>query len=431
MPEDAFQSVCRHSDSCALSGAAGFFAGIEDALVAVNGPMWCYFYAMRTLEQECPMIARRMISTQLDNYAIVFGAEEYIRETLAPHLDPPPALLAVENSCAAGLIGDDVRSIARGMGFPRVAAFDSGGLGGMFAAGYRKAARACMEELLPQRMARERGRVNLLGLTPAYLRAGNDTRELVRLLELSGYTVGAAVGGGYTAAELEELGRAELNIVVHAELGTELAVYLEESTDVPYIAPLPPYGIEGTRRWLAEIGDALPAAHPDVALAEADQMQRHIFFRVNAAKSMWGDLWYERAVIAAPPSAVFGIAHALRGEWADMGHLAVLTEDYGGMAARYAADMVDEVAAPESMAGRAAIAALRAGIFFGSGSETAGLPGEDVVARLHIAQPAPDALLLTDAPLMGLRGAAYAQEYLWNDHIRRAIRRAEKGGDHA
>ena len=91
MPEDAFQSVCRHSDSCALAGAAGFFAGIQDALIAVNGPMWCYFYAMRTLEQECPMIAQRMISTQLDNDAIVFGAEEYIRETLTPHLDPPPA----------------------------------------------------------------------------------------------------------------------------------------------------------------------------------------------------------------------------------------------------------------------------------------------------------------------------------------------------
>lgn len=431
MHEDAFQSVCRHSDSCALAGAAGFFAGIQDALIAVNGPMWCYFYAMRTLEQECPMIAQRMISTQLDNDAIVFGAEEYIRETLAPHLDPPPALLAVENSCAAGLIGDDVRSIARGMGFPRVAAFDSGGLGGMFAAGYRKAAHACMEEIASRRAARTPGRVNLLGLTPAYLRAGNDLCELMRLLELSGYTIGAPVGGGCTAAELETLGTAELNIVVHAELGAELAAYLEQTTDVPYVAPLPPYGVEGTRRWLAEINDALPAPHIDAALAEAERVQRHIFFRINAAKSMWGDLWYERAVIAAPPSAALGIAHALRGEWADMGHLAVLTEDFGGLAERYAADIADETAAPESAAGRAAIAALREGIFLGSGSETAGLPPEDAVARFHIAQPAPDAVLLTDAPLMGLRGAAYAQEYLWNDHIRRAIRRAEKGGDHA
>ena len=126
--ERRFDDVCAWTDSCALAGAMAFFAAWQDAAVIVNGPMWCYFYAMRTLEQECPMIAQRMISTQLDNDAIVFGAEEYIRETLAPHLDPPPALLAVENSCAAGLIGDDVRSIARGMGFPRVAAFDSGGL---------------------------------------------------------------------------------------------------------------------------------------------------------------------------------------------------------------------------------------------------------------------------------------------------------------
>ena len=414
MPEESFQSVCRHSDSCALAGAAGFFAGIEDALITVNGPMWCYFYAMRTLTQECPMIAQRMISTQLDGDAIVCGAEEYIRETLAPYLDPLPALLAVENSCAAGLIGDDVGSIARGMGFPRVAAFDSGGLGGMFAAGYRKAAIACMEEIAPRRAAQERGRVNLIGLTPAYLRAGNDTREIIRLLSLSGYTVGAAVGD-----------------MVDAELGAELAAYLEEITHVPYIAPLPPYGVEGTRRWLKEVDDALPAPHPDAALAEAEQMQRQIFFRVNEAKSMWGDLWYERAVIAAPPSTAFGIARALRSEWADTGHLAVLTEDGAAMAAHCAADIVDETAAPESAAGRAAVAALCAGIFLGSGSETAGLPGEDAVARLSVAQPAPDAVFLTDAPLMGLRGAAYAQEYLWNDHIRRAIRRAERGRDDA
>lgn len=430
MPEEEFQSVCHHADACALAGAAGFFAGIEDALIVVNGPMWCYFYAMRTLELECPMIAGRMISTQLDSDAVVFGAEEYIRETLAPY-DPPPALLAAVNSCAAGLIGDDVRGIARSMEFPRVAAFDSGGLGGMFSAGYRKAARACMEETAPRPMEKERGRVNLIGLTPGYLCAGNDVRELIRLLTLAGYTAGVPVGGGCTAAALDALGAAELNVVVHAELGAELAAYLEETTRVPYIAPLPPYGIEGTRRWLAAVDEALPAPRRNAALAEAERVQRRLFFRINAAKSMWGDLWYERAVISAPPSAAFGIAHALRGEWADMGHLTVLTEDCGDMAERYAAGIADVCAAPESAAGRAAVAALRTGIFLGSGSETAALSGEDDVARLHIAQPAPDAVLLTDAPRMGLRGAAYMQEYLWNDHIRRAVRRSERGGDHA
>ena len=55
-----------------------------------------------------------MICTQLDNDAIVFGAEEYLSEALAPYAAEPPPLLAIISSCAAGLIGDDIEAIARG-----------------------------------------------------------------------------------------------------------------------------------------------------------------------------------------------------------------------------------------------------------------------------------------------------------------------------
>ncbi len=114
--EKSFDDVCMYTDTCALAGASAFFAGIRDAVIVVNGPLWCYYFAMRHIEHSQSTISHRMVCTQLDNDAIVFGAEEYLQEALAPYVEQPPALLAIVSSCAAGLIGDDIAAIARGAG---------------------------------------------------------------------------------------------------------------------------------------------------------------------------------------------------------------------------------------------------------------------------------------------------------------------------
>ena len=38
-------NICERVDTCALTGAAAFAAGIKDAKILANGPLWCYFYA--------------------------------------------------------------------------------------------------------------------------------------------------------------------------------------------------------------------------------------------------------------------------------------------------------------------------------------------------------------------------------------------------
>ena len=114
--EKSFDDVCMCTDTCALAGASAFFAGLQDAVIVVNGPLWCYFFAMRHIEHSQSTISHRMICTQLDNDAIVFGAEEYLREALAPYAAEPPPLLAIISSCAAGLIGDDIEAADRRAG---------------------------------------------------------------------------------------------------------------------------------------------------------------------------------------------------------------------------------------------------------------------------------------------------------------------------
>ena len=429
--EDNFSDVCWHADTCALAGAAAFFAGIPDAAIVVNGPMWCYFYAMRHLEDSQPLLSKRMVCTQLDNEAIVFGTEEYLRDTLAPYVENPPALLCIESNCSASLIGDDAAGIAREMGIAcPVVVFDSGGLTGGFAEGYEKAAAAVMDVLSPPQEKVAWQRVNLLGLTPGYYNGANDQRELVRLLTLAGYQVNACPGGGSEAAELSHLSRAALNIVVHEELGRSLAKRLERDYHIPYIAPRLPYGVAGTRAWLEALGKALPAKKLEAALAECDRERDRLFLFINDFKMVWGELWFEQAVVAAPPSAAFGLAAALRGEWADMDRLTVVVQQpISGPVAPDMGDLVDVVCpAEDARQTGQVLEGLTAGLLLGSSSENQLLrrSGKKDVQFLSVANPVEEHIRLTDLPFMGLRGAGYMQECLWNDAVRQMVREGRK-----
>lgn len=253
----SFDDMSVWMESCALTGAAAFFAGLRGCAVIVNGPLWCYLFTQRHIEQSQSDISHRMKCTQLDNDAIVFGAEAYLREALQPHMEQPPALLAVISGSSASLIGDDVGAIARAAGVTcPIVAIDSGGLIGSFADGWARAACATLEALLPETQGEMRHGVNLIGMTSSYYNGENDVRELVRLLTGAGYEVRRVFGCDMPPESIGDLAQAELNIVVHDELGLAAAKYIEERCGTPYIAPLPPYGRAGTRRWLAEIGRA-------------------------------------------------------------------------------------------------------------------------------------------------------------------------------
>lgn len=415
--EHSFDDVCMCTDTCALAGASAFFAGIKDAVIVVNGPLWCYFFALRHIEHSQSMISRRMICSQLDNDAIVFGAEEYLNETLAPYVEQPPALLAIISSCAAGLIGDDVGAIARGAGITcPIVVLDSSGLIGSFAAGWDKAARSMLQAFPLERWRPKENAVNLLGMTSAYYNGGNDAHELIRLLETAGYAVNAVLGSEMSAAELGELTCAALNIVVHDELGVESACLLESICGMPYIAPLPPYGRAGTRRWMAEIGHALPPVHGDVTEAEIERVTREDFLRINECKSLWGELRYDTAFIRAPRSVAWGLAQALRTEWADVCHLAVAADAEG---VREASEIADEILGEtDAVRMQQMLSAMEGGLLLGSSNESVHIDPKGA-QYLAVAYPVQDALHLTESPFMGLRGARYIEEQLWNGNILR------------
>lgn len=410
-----FDDVCAWTDTCALAGAVAFFAAWRDAAVIVNGPMWCYYFALRHVEHGTSDAVRRVSCTQLDNDAIVFGAEDYLLEALQPQIEKPPRLLAIISSCAAGLIGDDVAAIARAAGVTSpVVAVDSSGLAGSFAAGWEKAAHAALDALLPEKSEQMPHGVNLLGMTAGYYNGANDAQELVRLLRLAGYEVNVVLGCDAEMSDAARLPSAALNVVVHRELGLAPAKMLSDRYGTPFVAPLPPYGRAGTRHWLEEIGRAVSAPREMDAWDEIARAEKEDFLRLNEIKSLWGELWFDEALVRAPASMAWGLARALRTEWADVRRLAVAAETEEAAALE---GIADEVFSETHTAEFSQfLASMKNGLLLASSNEAAQVEPQRA-QFLPVAYPVLDRIHLTDAPLMGLRGSRFIEERLWNDHI--------------
>lgn len=412
-----FDDMSMWMESCALTGAAAFFAGLQGCAVIVNGPLWCYLFTQRHIEQTQSDISHRMRCTQLDNDAIVFGAEAYLREALQPYIAHPPALLAVISGSSASLIGDDVGAIVRAAGVTcPIVSLDSGGLIGSFADGWRRASCAALEVLLQSAEPSVRRGVNLIGMTSSYYNGENDARELVRLLTGAGYEVRHVFGCGMRPEDVDSLVQAELNIVVHDELGWAAAEYLEEHCGMPYIAPLPPYGRAGTRRWLEEICSVLPLPQMAAAMAEIHAAERRDFLRINDLKNTWGELCFDTVLIRAPRTTAWGMAQALRTEWADVRHLAVAAAVRADEAGAAIAD--ERLAETDTARAQELLTAMERGLLMGSSSESVYADPRRML-YLPVAYPVVDRLLLSDLPFMGLRGARCMEDALWNGSVLR------------
>lgn len=427
MSDKPWGNICNRVDTCALTGAGAFCAGIPGSEILVNGPLWCYFYALRYLEHADYHMADRFHGSQPDNSAIVYGSESYLTDTLNRILqqDKYPELLFVESSCSLSLIGDDLNGIVNKLQlpFPHVA-MDSGGIVGGFAAGYIKACRTILEKFAAEAET-EANTVNLLGLSDFYYNGKADTAELVRILRKAGYIVNCVPGSGSNLAALRNIGAAELNIVCHEELGLEIAAYLKERFGTAYISAGLPYGIGGTRKWLQKINEALPAKAMQEILAECDEQSAFLQSWNNDSRCSWGSLWFDRAVVAMPGTAALGLGNALVSEWCDTGHLTVICQNR--VEQKHLCQFADDIFFADSDGDKISACLKEKGslLLLGSSSESSIVrhSGNKELISLNMAFPATEQILLTDSPYMGIKGSAHMLERIWNAFIQQSLRR--------
>lgn len=414
-------NVCSRVDTCALTGAAAFFTGIKGAEVLVNGPLWCYFYALRHLEKANGSLGERFHGSQPDNNAVVYGTEECLTEALEYiRENRQPSILLIENSCSVSLIGDDIEGIAAKADLPfPVVAMDSGGLNGGFAEGYSRASLRLWQHLdLPAIKTKCHLGVNLLGCTTAYFNGKNDIEEIKRILETVDYRIIAVPGANSDFDMLQKVPAAQLNIVINEELGLETAKYLKERYDIPYVVAGMPYGIKGTLRWLEKIAAVLPTDISNI-YEECTKMTEELVSASNEARVTWGELWFDKIIVAAPGSTAVCIAQALREEWADTEKLTVICQNQvKRLPLPQEADEI-LIAAQDSKKIEQLLHQADNALILGSSSESSVLMRENKhFYSCNIAYPVQDELLLAAAPFVGIHGAGHMLQRLWNLKIR-------------
>ena len=418
MRDNDFKTSCHHMSTCALAGASAFFDAIPGSFMLINGPLWCYFYAMKYVEDYDASALRRFHCTQPEGNALVYGTEkdllaglEFVKTNFTPER------IFILNNCSVSLVGDDIAGIAARAELPcPVYAADCGGIAGDFAEGYEIALLRTIAEV--KKNAKDKSdlaspSVNLLGRSPTYFRGEEDIKEIRRILETAGYHINAIPGGGSAWDEIMELPQADLNLVLRDELALKAAKELESEFGTPYLSAGMPYGIQGTLAWLEKINTVLPATNLKTVRQEAETVNARLQFRSSNMQSLWGPLWFDNILIAAPPSEAAGIAEAVRGEWADTGNLVIhFTEDTPlrpKAANKICVTGKDDAAMKETFEN------WTGGLVIGSSLETSRFVRlKKPFVNCNIVLPSYHEIIATDSPLCGIRGASYLFERIWN-----------------
>jgi nitrogenase molybdenum-iron protein alpha/beta subunit len=270
-----------------LTGALFAVEGIGDACTILNGPTGCKYYhsaiadgqILRNLTYD-PLEYRemnyfgqlRIPCTFLDSQDYIFGSGEKLSKFLASLLKSAAInkyrLIGVINSPGAALIGDDleqfIKSTISGPGSEELAgipcfSLENTGFSDSFGTGFQKAMIKIFETLSMNKRNIKPKTVNLLGLTIYQKYYQQNLKEIKNLLELCGIKVIAAPGAGDPTTVISRIPEAALNIVIYPEYAREIAVYLENRFEIPYICPDegPPIGFDSAKAFILQACQAL------------------------------------------------------------------------------------------------------------------------------------------------------------------------------
>lgn len=240
-------------------------------------------------------------------------------------------------------------------------------------------------------------------------------------MQAAGYEVISLPGAGSPWEDIMRAPAAALNLVIRDELALDAARRMEKEFGVPYLSVGIPYGMKGTKRWLARIGEALPGNGGASLAEEIDARHTHMRHIAMDRESLWGPLWFDRILVSALPSESAGIAEAVRGEWADTGRLMVHLQ-HGAAVTIPAADEVLTAGRDDAAIG-ATYERWEGGLVMASTHEESRLIrlGKPFLA-CPIAYPSANHLFLSDLPFCGVRGAEYLYERLWNVKLAETMR---------
>lgn len=190
------------------------------------------------------------ISSNIEEKDTVYGAAEKLRLAIreADRRFKPTAIF-IQASCASGIIGEDLESIAneaeKELGYPIVPIYCEGFKSRIWSSGFDAGFHGILRKLVKEPEKKQTDLVNVFNFE------GSDT--FTPLFERLGLRVNY-VAPLADAKQLAELSEAACTAHICETLATYIGAALEEKFGVPEIKAPSPFGINWTDAWLRELG---------------------------------------------------------------------------------------------------------------------------------------------------------------------------------
>lgn len=309
--------------ACSLEGAMRGTSSIMGCISLVHAPVGCDWTPAFVINFCNPDTIERQETTALWEPDVVYGGEKKLHNALLKCVDVHhPDLIVVIQSCVSQIIGDDVEAVIGevrkeiGSDGPKIISVDTGGVKGDETDGYNKVLEKIAKDVMVEPKIKKEKTINLIGAISGVPNVHADLEELKRLLGLMGIKVNCTYSVSCNVKDILSMPEASLNILLSEAHGIKGAEIMKEKFGVPYIVPYNPIGIENTKNFLKEVGEAMGVKDSTVNQVIEDELNR-IMRRIRSVYHMSGNYF------SGTPFAVIGDSARA------MGFTRFLAEDLG------------------------------------------------------------------------------------------------------
>jgi nitrogenase molybdenum-iron protein beta chain len=247
---------------------------------------------------------------------VVFGGEKKLRNVIDGALEVIEAdAYFVLTGCTAGIIGDDVQSVASDYmqrGFP-VYPITTPGFAGDSLLGYETVFGTFLDYIVDKEPVRQPDLVNLLGIVPFHDAHWDGTlTELTRILRKLGLRVNTLFTESQNIENVKSTSTAALNIIVSPHLLKNAAERYEREYNVPYLRfPALPIGVTLTSEFVRAVGEALKLDPKLVDKVVHDEEA----FVYGYYESAIGALSWKRFAVVADAATAVGVTRFLANDF--------------------------------------------------------------------------------------------------------------------
>lgn len=240
--------------TCKLFGVIRAVLGIKGALPLIHGPVGCFYHIkyLLSLRSGKPI---RILSTEMDQNDVVFGAEEKLKnKIMAADKKYSPKLITVLSSCASSIIGENINKVIDNIKNDvnaELICINSGGFEGTQIEGYMECLTVLID--LMEEPHQNGDSVNLVG----QYRGGPDLKILKDYFNRLNIDLSCVLTAGCTVQEVRRASSATLNISMCDASGIEPCELMEKKFDIPFLQETLPLGVRASSNYFNKVCDTL------------------------------------------------------------------------------------------------------------------------------------------------------------------------------